>query len=527
MTGKKDTDSRTALLSDQDQSGAMPETNPQDIAYRALPLVHEQGTLQNLGYEKIASYDEIAYKKPHSDFEKFSKGLLGTLLTVGTAGLHGIRMINKTYLVPDGQVGIVRNNGQPEFLAPGWHYLGSAFRKMQELKNLSSETPVKCLTRGFVTVSEGKVGIAKDKGRFLLLGPGIYQWNSNSFEFDSQVAINENSVTNIGPYQLVKVPIGHVAITSDNGVLKILGEVNTNRPQPEIQASKGDARSNLCVFFLNNPNWRYVSFLPTQQHFDRLTGEAILTLDRVQVDVEANVSWVITDPEKAAKTGSTKLDNIRTIVHREAKAAITAMLGAQRISAGFQEIKARKHEQDAEASWAGENVEDDQSDNFSQTAGMKLSGSRLTACNIELQKIGVEVSSLNIVHLAIKHDDIRKKLAAVAAIPATVEEKRKVALADAETTRIEASAKSDARIAQAEGEAKAILLVAEAQRDAAKALEATPHGRALSLAEASAKTLAGARGTLFFNGGGEQGGLTPLLDVSRYMTSTQQAGGTP
>ncbi len=90
--------------------------------------------------------------------------------------------IVKTRFIPEGHLGLTINGGKGEFLRPGKHFLCSPFRKWVEIVNVSEIDEKKqgahaVLSRGFVTVLDGYVGIASNLGQYILLGISRLQTN--------------------------------------------------------------------------------------------------------------------------------------------------------------------------------------------------------------------------------------------------------------------------------------------------------------------------------------------------------------
>lgn len=65
---------------------------------------------------------------------------------------------------------------------------------MVEIVNVNSEKPIINLTKGIVTVPDGSVGIAQDRGQYVLLGPGMHQWDSPTFKWDKLKVLSNEQV---------------------------------------------------------------------------------------------------------------------------------------------------------------------------------------------------------------------------------------------------------------------------------------------------------------------------------------------
>ncbi len=202
-------------------------------AYGALPL--------NKQY-KIDGFQDIKFKKKQSSIFKTMKGLFAFAVPI----IGWFAPLFKLSLIPKGHIGVSTNNGKPEFLRPGWHFLLSPFRSLEKVVPLNKTSEIINGTKSIVNVKDGEVGLIVDEksGDYILLGPGMHQWNSPTIKYVGIAPIKENMV-DLGPFTLITVPPGEVAVTTDNGQLKILPE------KVEDQASTGSR-----TFLLNHAKWK-------------------------------------------------------------------------------------------------------------------------------------------------------------------------------------------------------------------------------------------------------------------------------
>lgn len=422
-------------------------------AYRVLPLT----TI----YE-INGPDEIDYVTTKSGTEKFFMFLAIVFLPV----ISWLYFLGKTFNVQKGKIALVINNGKPEFLPAGWHCLASIFRNMESIKCISDGQAIVVLTKGVVTIPDGYVGIARDKGQYIILGPGMHQWDSETFVFEDIVEIKSNNVIRFGPYTLVTVPAGDVVVTENNGTLIILNENQETKQR---------------THFLDHSKWIYKGILSTQQQIDELKSSNLLTADRVEVNLESTVSWKILDPHFAALAGGHTMDQIREIVHSAGRATLSDMIASRNIS------------DKSVGQMAHHGIED------TECSTQKASMEQLRLCNENLKRIGVELSQIAIVRLTIAHEDMRREIAKIAAIPAKTKELREIAEAQAKNEVTAAEGRARAQVALARAESEAITMIAEAQKRAGELLGA-PNTTASMLAqiETTGKALSNAKSTVFF-----------------------------
>lgn len=440
-------------------------------AYTVLPLYR--------GFQ-IAGPQEIKYCQPHSPGHKLNKGFW----TACTIPVSWLWISLRTYLVPAGYIGVSQNNGEPEFLPPGWHYLGSAFRSMVQKVNVNSETPIINLTKGIVTVPDGSVGIAQDRGQYVLLGPGMHQWDSPTFKWDKLKVLSNDQVLQLGPYTLVTVPPGEVAITENNGELVILSE-----------NSKAGGRTH----FLSHSKWLYKGMLSTQIQFDELPSSNLLSADRVEVNLDSTVSWHIVDAQKVGLAGAHTMVHLREIVHRAARACLSNMIAHREISNQAIARSVEKLPNPPPGLPVFDHTEDQ-----SQRANRQ----QLAECNAGLERIGVELTQLAVVKMTINHADIRQKINEVAAIPAQTQKIIELGKAEAEKAVISAQGLAKARMIEADAEANAIMAIAKAQEEAGKRLgDSDTTASKLAQIAATGTALKNTSSTVYFS----QAGQTPNL----------------
>jgi regulator of protease activity HflC (stomatin/prohibitin superfamily) len=459
-------------------------------AYNVIPLTTTY---------QIDGFDDLEYARKHSGMHKFVKFFFLLAFPV----ISWLYAWAKTRLIPRGSIGITINNGTPEFLPPGWHFLGSIFRSWVDVVPINSGKPIVNLTKGIVTIRDGTLGYAQDRGNWVLLGPGLHQWESDTFLFKDTFAIASKDVVQIGPFTLVTVPPGDVAITENNGSL--------------VTLDKHDNGGR--YHFLTHSKWLFRGTLSIQAQNDYISASELLTADRVEVHLESTVSWKIINPHAAALTGGHTMRQIQEIVHRGARATLSNMIACRNIS------------DKAVGRMAVHPVADDPPLEYKGGAetNQQASESQLHECNLSLNRIGVEVSYIAIVQMKIVHEDTRREIAKIAAIPAKTKEMTAIAqaaadnevtaatgkarastalaVAEAENAFITAQGQARATIERAKAQAQAMAMLAEAQKMAGEHLGPVNSTAAtLAQIEATGKALSLGKNTVFFvPPGGTQG----------------------
>jgi regulator of protease activity HflC (stomatin/prohibitin superfamily) len=124
---------------------------------------------------------------------------------------------------------------------------------------------------------------------------------------------------------------------------------------------------------------------------------------------------------------------------------------------------------------------------------------QLERCNVDLRKVGAELTQIAIVQMKILHEDTRKEIAKIAAIPAKTKEMRDVASANADNAMIAATGQAQAIIAVARANAESISLIADAQKKAGEMLgDKNSTAAILAQIEATGKALGSSKSSVFF-----------------------------
>jgi hypothetical protein len=222
---------------------------------------------------------DLNFYPPHTKWHKFCK----FLLVLCTFPLSLIWLCCRTYIVPDGCVGLCSDGGKRVFLPPGWHFLASPLRSLIRIVNLSNPEATRFYPRGFCLVSDGFVMLARQNGRYVILGPGFHLWDDPMFECGTYYKLSESNILTLGPYSVITVPPGEIAITENNGVLVMLDQ---------------NEKTGQRCHFLDHANWKYRGMLSTQRQIDSVDVN-VTTADRVEVRVSATTAWGITDAKKS------------------------------------------------------------------------------------------------------------------------------------------------------------------------------------------------------------------------------------
>merc|ERR1719183_1949294 len=111
----------------------------------------------------------------------------------------------KQFCVQDGHVRCgTWSDGSFVFFGAGVHRIREAFLKVEPRDHSITEALIQHGNRTIVTVSQGFVGLAFDRGQPVILPPGLHQWKSDTLRFGEMIDLSE-SVICIGPFTLLTV----------------------------------------------------------------------------------------------------------------------------------------------------------------------------------------------------------------------------------------------------------------------------------------------------------------------------------
>lgn len=403
---------------------------------------------------------------------------------------------HKACLVDTGMVGLLKENENFEFLAPGYHslpFMGVEFIDTVPLNTINK--PVINGSAGFVTISEGNIGVMTVGAQYRLLAPGTYQWNNPAVRFESAVSICTSSAQ-LGPFTLVTVPEGMVAATYNNGQLRMLGH----------------NESGSRTYFLDDPKWVFGAFLSTSNQTDRLEGNDLLSKDNVELLMVAMSQWRISDPVAAVTHCAPTMQEIRLKVNQLVRAAIARIVAGTNIGAGPVSGSMARPVVGAKVVTEGIPVprqppgeEVDLSHLMQSTVAVK----HMAELSANMAQMGIEVVGVFVPEKRMKNDDIREQVAKQAVIGIRADAERAAAdakayatvaaaRAEAEAKRQTAEADAFAKVTAARAEAESIAIVTSAQAKAGELLGNSDSTAArIALTGATASALSNAKVTIF------------------------------
>mmetsp|Transcript_76923 Transcript_76923/g.205596 ORF Transcript_76923/g.205596 Transcript_76923/m.205596 type:complete len:483 (+) Transcript_76923:52-1500(+) len=432
---------RSATVPEQAVMHAPDELMEQQAKSPAYKVLTDNGLLESR--YRIQNAAMIPLEAPNSTRIK-------NLTTCFCAGCCGCCACASQFVVPDGHLRPGDDgSGHFHFYGPGVHRVWNCFLSLHDTVPIT-QTHIINGNQGIVTVKQGFIGFAEDRGQPVLLGPGMHYWKSDTLEFVQHIDLAE-PVIQIGAYTLVTVDEGYAAVTQDNGKQVII--------------------PGGSVALLTHKNWKFEKFMSEKVQTDDIPPQTMQTADNVLLSVSATVTWNIVDVGLAARLAAQTMGvasgrggqdvvmpKLKDDVLKQALASMSAFIGSTRYTESVGMSAANATAKKAEAVDERCGVYDSR----------KLA-SAVEHCNEVTLRYGIRVSSVNIISAKPADSSLTAQLAAAA-----------VASAAAEKAEIEAKGKAKALMISAQADADAERTRAAGSRDAADKLESSELAVALA-----------------------------------------------
>jgi len=357
------------------------------------------------------------------------------------------------FTVPDGYVRMAEDGrGRYFFYGTGVHLIWSPFYSVSSKNTAYTEKAILHGNLALVTIDQGFIGYAMDRGQPVLLPPGVHFWESDTLRFQEAIDLSKSVIT-LGPYTLVTVDEGYSAVTQNNG--------------KQVLLSGGK------VHLLTHRNWKFEKFMSEKIQTDELGCILASTADNVLLETESTVNWKITDVIMAARMAAQTMKadgssvrgedivKLRSDVLKQATASLAAFIGCVRYSDSFH-VSAQNAASGKEMMEAIKQPEAEDSLPIGNSPLFNFAGlsSAVDHCNEVCQKYGVTIMSINIISAKPRDDKLMNQLAAGAVASAAAEQAETAA-------RGNANAKLIVAVAQADSER----ICAQGSKDAATILE--------------------------------------------------------
>jgi len=368
-------------------------------------------------------------------------------------------------------------------------------------------------TKAIVTVAQGFVGLAMDRGQPLLLPPGLHQWDSGTIEFQSLIDLS-TSVIRLGPYTLVTVDEGYAAVTQDNGAQKIL--------------EGGRA------YMLTHRNWKFEKFITKKLQTNDVGPITVTTGDNVPLETTATVNWLIEDVKLAARMAANTMPGamssdmytrvaesagqyqfditkLRQDVLRQVTASLAAFVGSVSYSAhGHAMMAARVASNRASMQAASDKVAEPEPE-LGQKGGAQalfdreqLHGS-VDHANEICGQYGVKILSINLISAYPADRGLLEALSQGAVATVAAEQTETAARGESQALLLKARAEAEAEKVRAMGHAAAEDIKAEGSLKAANRLETSEVAVVLAKMRTAGECLGEGKANSFFFGLGGPG----------------------
>lgn len=382
------------------------------------------------------------------------------------------------------------SNGQYLFFGEGPHAIHSPYVSVEANDVPLTSEFILHGTRAIITVAQGFIGLATDRGQPVLLPPGLHQWESNTLKFERMIDL-ATSVIHLGPYTLVTVDEGYAGVTSDNGEQKVL-----------------DGGS---AYMLTHRNWKFEKFITKKLQTSDVGPLTVTSGDNVPLQVMGTVSWRIEDVIKAARMaantmqhlvpGSSEFDitKLRDDVMRQVTASLAAFVGTIMYSAQGHAAMAKKVH--GSGSTAGNEPEPEEEKGGAKALFDRdqLQGS-VEHANQICSQYGVRILAINLVSAYPSDPALLKALSQGAVATVAAEQCEIEARGQAAAMLAKARAEAEAGRIRAEADASAEELRAEGSLNAARKLESSEVAVMVAKMRAAGAALAEGNANSFFFG---------------------------
>lgn len=419
----------------------------------------------------------------------------------------------QTFQVPNGNLRQAYDGRQNySFYGPGVHRVADPFYSFGQVVNYANTTIVHG-DRTIVTVPQGFVGYCTERGQPVLLPPGMHQWRSAMLKFERVIDLN-NCVIPLGPWTLLTIDQGYMAVTQDNGRQIIL-----------------DGGS---VYLLTHRNWKFEKFVSTKIQTNELSRLEAASADNVVMLVDATVLWRIKDVETAvrmsaetmdadgSKTGKNNILKLQNDVLKQAEASLAFFIGTINFSDTMAAAAIHQRRQDSDGKGVTVAEVETVSEGFSQAQMPKAAkvfslydSDKLRDAVAHANKItetyGVEIISINIISAIPKDVQLQASLAAGAVAAAEAQMMETTAQGKGRAIEIEAAAQAKQTMILAQADADADVLRAEGAKQAADLLSTNPVSVDLTKIERTGAAIAGKGNHASFFFGADPGQINALL----------------
>lgn len=405
------------------------------------------------------------------------------------------------------QAGCVRRgshaDGRYIFFGPGVHIHATPYISVVGSDVRLTDGAIVHGTKAIVTVTQGFVGLAMDRGQPVLLPPGLHQWESDTIEFKELIDL-ASSLIRLGPYTLITVDEGYAAVTQDNGEQKIL--------------DGGRA------YMLTHRNWKFVKFMTTKLQTNDVGPIHVTTGDNVPLEATATVNWVIENAELAARVAANTMSGsgpgggggsgaaasggeqfdiskLRQDVLRQVVASLAAFIGTVKYASHGNAGMAKRIAGDETARNGGhQEPESEELGGRQALFDRQQLGSSVEHGNEICGRYGVKILSINLISASPSDRGLLDALSQGAVATVAAEQSETSARGEAQALLLTARAEAEATRIRAQGDAEAENVRAEGSLKAAQQLQSSEVAVALAKLKTAGTCLKDGNANSFFFG---------------------------
>lgn len=223
--------------------------------------------------ENNFNWDNIKLDENEGIYDALSaRGLLKKPSFPWNLGIHLIR---------DGDLGLLMQNGKPQFLASGGRYtFWSIFNKFLGRVPITQKV-IKLGSVQIITIDQGEYGLSVKNGVNTILKPGRYILRA-PHHFVGASAANLPHIK-LGTHNIISVPAGEVAIVFDNGKQDIITAEQT-KDGP---------------YTTESPTFRFEKFRSVKLEEAKLDTLKVITRESIDLNIVGLIRYRIVDPRKA------------------------------------------------------------------------------------------------------------------------------------------------------------------------------------------------------------------------------------
>lgn len=428
--------------------------------------------------------------------------------------------IINNFEVPNGSLKLAYDGrGNYVFYGPGVHQVIDPFYSLVPGYKMFGSEDIVFGDRTIVTVPQGSIGYCTEFGHPVLLPPGMHHWRSPTLKFERMIDVDDPVII-LGPWTLLTIDQGYMAVTQDNGKQVIL---------------EGGA-----VYLLTHKNWKFETFVSTKIQTDTLTRIEASSADNVIMLVDATVLWRIKDVNQAvlmsaetmsatgkSSTSKTEISHtakLRNDVIKQALASLSFFIGTINFSDSMAAAGVNKRTKESQSIPVAQvesilnapEAPEVLFEEFNLYNNEKLHDAVVHA-NEVTERYGVEIISINIISAIPKDNKLQASLAAGAVAAAEAQMMETSAQGKSRAMKIQAVATANQTMIIAQADADADVVRAEGAKKAADLLATNPVSVELSKIRTTGEALAGKGNNASFFFGADPKDVSQLLSNSNVV----------